>query len=310
MNMQSSGPLTLLMGGFRLVRRWGMAGFWCSASLLLPATFGLGLLAWLLLSPLFPVVLAWEAVPTQIFEALRPLQSHALTIYAGLFGGGVILLQGLVIPLTQVALLVGYSSLAIGERLVPLEAWYRLVPVLRLVVWTLWARAWRVVLGWGLLLLPGLILSLFYSQAELVTLLEGRSGPDALARSRRWMENTDALGRLIGVWLLLWLLGTGVGLLWHQLCLYLMGQPSHFLSWALRWVVPVVVMLPLHAAVGLLFYTDLQVRQQAFRRAFESAWEHQAESGQAPGILHWEGELPDGEALEPRLEDYNPAPPK
>lgn len=281
-----ASPWALFWSATRLAIRWYGAAVLSAASLILPAAMLLGGLAWLTLTPLYPILFTWETNPVRIFDAFKPLQSHSLAIYSGLFGLGLTLMHGLVVPLARVALLVGYSSLAVGERVQPLEAWYRLVPIFRLMVETLWARAWRVALGTLLLGLPGLILALFYSQAELVMLLEGRSGPDALKRSQRWMEESLALARYLSIWILVWLVGWGFAVLWQAAWMRVLGTPTHFLSWTLRWSVPILLVLPLEAALSLLFYTDLQVRQQAFRRVLEDVMEQQTGGAGVPGTFH------------------------
>lgn len=238
---------------------------------LVPVALVLGLLAQLLIGPLYGVVQVLETQPTQLFEVLDRMQLHALLIYSGLFGLGLFCFYVLVVPIVKAAMILTFSARSLGHTLKPFEVYYNLVPVLRPLLSTVWLKTLRVGLGLCCLILPGLVLMVFYGQAELVTLLEGRSGASALRRSQAIMERWEHLVRFVmlrGTVFVLGILLSGVlSTAWDSI----FGTPAHFVGWTLRATLPLLFLLPLEAAAGLMFYSDVMLRQRAFGLSLDQA---------------------------------------
>lgn len=253
----------------RLLRQDGLAALVTVAMLAVPAVLMGGLSLSLLIAPLFPAFQAAQYAPLTLVQALKPLQVHSFFIYSGIFLAWLALYRAVLVPLLRAALLNRLMSLGVGERLSGSEPWLRLFPNLHELLQTL-GHKWSRILG-GLLLgvLPGLVWACFFALAELVCVLEGRAGLNALRRSRSWMEASGNLARYLkvqgvlwGLWLLLtWLLGQLWGL-W-------LGPPEGFGRWCFQVSLPGLLLLPLETAQDFVFYADLQVRRRRFERLFQ-----------------------------------------
>ncbi len=97
---------------------------------------------------------------------------------------------------------------------------------------TAWSVAWRVGVGTILLVIPGIVLSVWYSLAMPVTVFEGPSGGDAVRASRELMRGRS--------WRLIWCL-LGFSLVYLPWCL------------AASWFLPATGSVPLNALTDAPF---------------------------------------------------------
>lgn len=240
-------------------RTVGVAGL-----LVLPACVGVGALEAIALAPFFKVVDALVHDPFSLLETLDDLQYRSILIYAGLYNLGLWVVYRLVASLVKLVVIAEVSASWVGEETSVEDMLLRAIPLLRP-----YFRAWLLreallALGLVILLLPGMIAYMLYSQVELVVLLEGRTGTDALRRSSRLMERWDTLYRYSGMLLYLtvlaWLVDWGVETVWSLL----LGSPGSFFSLLLQDGLSLTLLLPVEALASVIFYTDLRTRQRAF----------------------------------------------
>lgn len=258
----------------RLVLRDGVRAYGTVGVLGIPAILVGGLSLSLLIAPLFPALFAAQHAPLTLVDALKPLQVHSFFIYAGILGVWMGIYRALILPLIRAALLNRLMGLGVGEHLSSTEAWLRLFPNLPELFQTL-GQKWSRVLGGSLLgVLPGVVWACFSALAELVCLMEGRAGPEALRRSRRWMEGPGNLSRYLRVQVLLWLLWAGLALGLGGLWRMLLGAPEGFLSWSFQLALPGLLLLPFETAQDFVYYADLQVRRRHFERLFQKILVH------------------------------------
>jgi hypothetical protein len=163
-------------------------------------------------------------------------------------------------PLVQGALMYNISAAYLGENLSAGESYRRALARTGALLGTQFAVGLVVMLGFVLLIVPGIIFSMWYMVVAPVVLLETVSGSKAMSRSKALMSGNLGKGFMLGL---------------------VVGIVSFVASFAvtsvLRWfglTHPVVeevvtegvqgVLLPFLVAPTILLYYDLRIRKEAF----------------------------------------------
>lgn len=186
-------------------------------------------------------------------EATSPAQTLLTTL-------GNLLFLFFVLPLTQAALTFNISGAVLGERLTAGQSYGRAAGRLVPLLGTQMLVGMAVMLGFLLLIVPGIIFSLWFMLVAPVVVLERMAGATAMGRSKELMKGN--LGKGFGLSFLVGLLSMvvniGVGFVLGMLL------PRHPLVLEVGLLVAQAIILPLLTAPMILLYYDLRVRKEAF----------------------------------------------
>jgi len=123
-------------------------------------------------------------------------------------------------------------------------------------------------LGFLLLVVPGIIFSLWYALTIPVLILEGSKAGASMGRSRALVSGN--LGKVfvlaLVVFLITWIIGAAFGLIGRQVGLAVSGQSVRLLTFvsSLFSLVSEILTVPISAAAYILLYYDLRIRKEGF----------------------------------------------
>ena len=197
-----------------------------------------------------------------------------ILMFAGLF-----LLVVIFLPLCVAALTQNISAAYLGQKLSAAESYQRTMPRLGALILTQLLAGIVILIGYCLLIVPGIIFSLWFFTLAPVIILEGVSGSAALGRSRELMRGN--LGKAFGLALLLWILGVIIG--------FILGFVLGFIPWPSPMLgvffqnLANALVLPIQTAPIVLLYYDLRIRKEAFDlQMLASAMEPPATTSSGP----------------------------
>lgn len=173
---------------------------------------------------------------------------------------GVFVFAVVLLPLCSAALIHNISASYLGENLTAGQSYARAAPRLLGLVGTQLLATIAIFIGFALCIVPGIILSLWFLVLSPVVILESKSGPTAMRRSRELMRGNInkgfTLAFVLGVlgFIVAWSLGklTGFVPLPHPAI-------GEFFSIVLQSLI-----LPIQTAPLILLYYDLRIRKEAF----------------------------------------------
>ncbi len=186
--------------------------------------------------------------------------SHAaLALFIVSAIGGIIFLWVLV-PLCGAAMVHNISASYLGEDISAgrsfARAGSRLLPLLG----AQWLAALVIILGCFMLIVPGVIFSLWFLLIVPVVVLESKGGSAAMGRSRELMRDNLGKGFVLG--LLVGIIGATAGGVFRAV------------TGAIHWPHPAIgiflqtlltaVVVPIQTAPWTLLYYDLRIRKEAF----------------------------------------------
>jgi hypothetical protein len=163
-------------------------------------------------------------------------------------------------PLCAAALVHNISASYLGEDLTAGQSYARAAPRLLPLLGTQMLSTLVILLGLILLVVPGVIFSLWFLVIAPVVILERKAVTSALGRSRELMRDNLGKGFMLGfvVGILSAILGFALGLL------------TSFVPWphptinAFVQTVLQALLLPIQTAPWILLYYDLRIRKEAF----------------------------------------------
>jgi hypothetical protein len=173
---------------------------------------------------------------------------------------GVFVFAVIFLPLCSAALTHNISAAYLGKDLSAGDSYQRAVPRLAALIGTQFLAGIIVLVGFILLIVPGIIFSLWFYVLVPVVVLEGISSTTALGRSRELMRGN--LGKAFLVGLLAGILAAIIaGIL--GFLIRLIPWPHPLLGVFFRNLANAVV-LPIQTAPLILLYYDLRIRKEAF----------------------------------------------
>ncbi|HRX87706.1 MAG TPA: hypothetical protein P5572_21985 [Phycisphaerae bacterium] len=164
-----------------------------------------------------------------------------------------------VLPLVQAALTFAISGAVLGEPVEAGSAFGRAKKCILPLLGTQFLVGIVVVIGFMLLIVPGVIFSLWFMVVAPVVILERLSGSTAMGRSRELMRDNLGKGFLLALVLAIigWAITFGAAAIFAYLPL-----PA-FIYQAILLIVEAII-LPVQTAPLILLYYDLRVRKEAF----------------------------------------------
>ncbi len=191
-------------------------------------------------------------------SAQTAVDFNPLVVFAFVFA--TILFMVFVRPLCTAALVQNISASYLGEELSAGESYSRAAPRLLSLIWAQIIAGVVILIGYLLLIVPGVIFSLWFLILTPVVVLEGLGGGTALGRSRELMRGNLGKGFLLAivVAVLSWIFGAIAGVLVNFI-------PIEYLSLRtfINGVIP-ALWLPIQTAPFILLYYDLRIRKEAF----------------------------------------------
>jgi hypothetical protein len=180
----------------------------------------------------------------------------------GIIGGMlvVLLFTFILMPLCTAALVHNISGSYLGEELTAGQSYARATRRLPALLGTQILVGLTVMVGFFLLIVPGIIFSLWFLVVVPVVMLEGKSGSTAMGRSRELMRGNLDKGFILAVVVFI----LGAILQWALAFLAAIVPLPHpavgvFIQTALLSIV-----LPIQTAPWTLLYYDLRIRKEAF----------------------------------------------
>jgi MFS family permease len=200
------------------------------------------------------------------FEGQRAMarrgQSPVVPNVAGLIFWlvGILVFALVLIPLCSAAMIQNISASFLGENLTAGASYSRAAPRLLSLLGTQILVGLAVMVGFLLLIIPGVIFSLWFLIIAPVVVLEGVGGTSAMGRSRELMRGNLGKGfsLMFVVGILCAILGAILGAIIGQI-----PWPHPSLAAFVQTVVP-VLWLPIQTAPLILLYYDLRIRKEAF----------------------------------------------
>jgi hypothetical protein len=180
------------------------------------------------------------------------------------------------LPLCSAALTHNISAAYLGKELSAGESYQRALPRLAGLIGTQILAGLIVLLGFILLIVPGIIFSFWFYVLIPVVVLEGVTGTAALGRSRELMRGN--IGKAFMVGLLAGIVAAIFG--------GIIGLVVGFVPWPFAWLGVFVqnlaqaFVLPITTAPLTLLYYDLRIRKEAFDLQMLSAALEPAGMGQ------------------------------
>lgn len=166
----------------------------------------------------------------------------------------------LVYPLCIGALVHSISAGYLGEELGAVDSFRRALPRLLRLILAQFLATIVVMIGLVLLVVPGVIFSLWFLVLAPVAMLEQRGVTGTLKRSRELMRGNTGKGFAVSL-----VLGF-VGVIFANVtvvCVALVPWPHPFLQ-AFATQVANCLILPIQTAPYILLYYDLRIRKEAF----------------------------------------------
>lgn len=190
-----------------------------------------------------------EAGPPEI--AMGPVVAGVILFF---------ILTFILIPLCQGAMVQQISSSYLGEQIGAAESYRRALPrLVRLLVANILAGI-IIFIGFLLLIVPGIIFSLWFMMVTAVVMLESTSATGALGRSKELMSGNLGKGFMIGLAIfVIFVIGNiVVGILKAFI------PPSAVIMHVAIDTLLAAALLPIQMAAIILFYYDLRIRKEAF----------------------------------------------
>jgi hypothetical protein len=174
--------------------------------------------------------------------------------------GGFAVFVILLLPLCSAALVHNISASYLGLELTAGQSYARAAPRLLGLIGTQILVFLAIALGYVLLIVPGIIFSLWLLLVVPIVMLEGRFGTSAMGRSRELMRGNLGRGFLIGllVAILVAIINWILGLLTQWVP---WPHPAMHVFFS---VLLAAVVLPIQTAPWILLYYDLRIRKEAF----------------------------------------------
>ena len=182
------GVLDLLQQAFELYRKHAKAFITIAAVVFVPGALAHACARAAILAPTVAVQIAFDPVthlPTQAPVALGALAAGFGAMMLGLLAAAItgLFLHGVIIPLTQGALALAAADRLVGRTTTWQELWTLLFRRVGTVLSAVIPVALLVGIGFFFLVVPGVLLSFFFSFVPTVALFEGVGGMAALRRS-------------------------------------------------------------------------------------------------------------------------------
>ncbi|MGD8453827.1 MAG: hypothetical protein PVJ57_18590 [Phycisphaerae bacterium] len=172
---------------------------------------------------------------------------------------GTMIFTLIVLPLAQAALMHSISGAILGERMSAGTAFQRAAGRLFPLLGTQFLVGIVLLLGYVLLIVPGIIFTMWFLIVAPVVVLERMSGAGAMSRSKELMKGNLRKG--FAIVFLLWLLAMAI-VYGGTFAFQALGLPYFLLEVCLLLMQAVV--LPIQMAPIILLYYDLRVRKEAF----------------------------------------------
>lgn len=173
---------------------------------------------------------------------------------------GTIIYAFVLFPLCTAALVHNISASYLGEDLTAGQSYTRALPRLPGLLGTQILVGLAVFAGFLLLIVPGIIFSLWFLVCVPVVILENKAGPSAMGRSRELMRGNLNKGFVLALVL------TALGFIINfalQMLTTLVPMPHPSISIFISTMVAAVI-LPIQTAPWTLLYYDLRIRKEAF----------------------------------------------
>ena len=170
------------------------------------------------------------------------------------------LLMFIILPLCQGAMIHQISSSYLGEQIGAVESYRRALPrLVRLLIANILAGI-IIMIGFVLLIVPGIIFSLWFLVITAVVMLEDTSATGSLGRSKDLMSGN--LGKGFMVALVGGLIALGAGIL-GGIAADMLPAEALIARAAIDTFVSAAI-LPIQTAALILFYYDLRIRKEGF----------------------------------------------
>jgi len=177
-------------------------------------------------------------------------------------GLGLFLLLMIFLPLCLAALTENISATYLGQNLSAAESYQRALPRLAGLIGTQILAGLIILAGFCLLIVPGIIFSLWFYTLTPIVILEGISGTAALGRSRELMRGN--LGKAFGLAFLVGILAAIIGAILGAVIGFIpFLQQNPAVGIFIRNLANTIV-LPIQTAPVVLLYYDLRIRKEAF----------------------------------------------
>ena len=166
----------------------------------------------------------------------------------------------ILLPLCGAALVQNISAAYLGENLSAGGSYGRAAPRLLSLLGTQILTGLVVLLGFCLLIVPGIIFSLWFFVVVPVVILEGLGGTPAMGRSRELMRGNlgKAFGLALVVNILVMIISAALGFVGGRV----FAEGSVFLVFYQNAIQ--AILLPIQTAPIILLYYDLRIRKEAF----------------------------------------------
>ncbi len=212
---------------------------------------------------------AGEIIPQQPFTldpeapfAGGPAQAFPIDVGTAMivFVVGILVFFCIIWPLCQGALVHSISAEYLGEHLGAWESYARAAPRVPRMLLAQFLAGLVIMVGFVLLIVPGVIFSLWFMLIAPVIMLEQVSISGALGRSRELMRGNLGKGFLLAL-----VAGLLAGLIngVSSLAIGMVPWPHPFLSFFLQNAAAALV-VPIQMAPIILLYYDLRIRKEGF----------------------------------------------
>jgi len=218
----------------------------------------------ILMASLTPITIQQHHAVGQHRVVVQPNQPDIapVEIHPGQIAGvsiGIFLFAIVLLPLCSAALVQNISASYLGENLSAWQSYSRAAPRLLGLLWTEILSGLIIMVGFLLLIVPGIYFSLWFLLIVPVVVLEKTSGSSALGRSRTLMRGNLSKGLVLGFAVAI--IG---GIINWALSLLLALVPMNPLIMQMLSIVVAAIILPIQTAPWTLLYYDLRIRKEAF----------------------------------------------
>ncbi len=178
-------------------------------------------------------------------------------------GGAVLMfiMAFVAMPLCQGAMLHQISAAYLGNPIGAAESYRRALPrLVRLLLANILVGI-IVMIGFLLLIVPGIIFSLWFMLVTAVVMMESHGVTSSLGRSKELMSGNLGKGLMIGV--VIFILNLLIGIIAGSVMAFVIPAESLLLQNIANTALQAVV-IPIQVGAIVLFYYDLRIRKEAF----------------------------------------------
>ena len=202
----------------------------------------------------YALLMALAAAPQTGAPGVQSVASHLVTLL------GLILFFCVLMPLCSAALVHNISASYLGEDISAGQSYSRAAGRLMPLLGTQILAGLVIMLGYVLLIVPGVIFSLWYLVIAPVVVLEGIAGGSALGRSRELMRDNLGKGFVLALVLavMAWIISYGLAAISARI-----PWPHPAMGLFVQYVLQ-GFLLPIQTAPWTLLYYDLRIRKEAF----------------------------------------------